>query len=116
AANVNDVFKFDAGAVDGPNTSGQQLQLIDLTALASNGLSLTIHVTPGGGDRLANVGYINATGFNLGTVVVPGDLGQIDAGAGTGGVPAIQALSVRTMGRLDVDTQPAASGSFTPSL
>jgi hypothetical protein len=103
--NVNDVFKFDNSSVGGPDTFGQQLQQIDLTVLASDGLNVTVSVSPSGGDRLANVGAIDSTGFRLGSVTIPGDLGRIDAGAPNSNLPGVQSLSVRSMGRLDVDTQ-----------
>ena len=117
--NVNDVFRFDTGMVDDGVPAYQQLQLIDLAALAipaTNGVSVTVTVTPGGGDQLANIGYINSTGFDLGTVTIPGDLGQLDAGVPTPGKPGVKTLSVRTLGRFDVDTQPPMSATFTPSL
>ena len=51
------------------------------------------------GDGLVHVGRIDATGHDLGTVSVTGDLGQIDAGSGTDGTPAVKSLTVRSMGR-----------------
>jgi hypothetical protein len=116
AGNVNTVFQFDTGLVNDGVPARQQLQLIDLTALGTGGLSLTVTVKPGGGDRLANIGYIKATGLDLGTVSVPGDLGRIDAGDPDVATPGLQALAVRTLGRLGVDTQPAASATFTPGV
>jgi hypothetical protein len=116
AGNVNAVFKFDNGGVGGPSLNGQQLQLIDLAALATNGLNLAVTVTAGGGDRLANIGYIKSKGFDLGTVTIPGDLGRIDAGDLVPATAGLKSLYVRTLGRLGLDTQPAASGAFTPSL
>jgi hypothetical protein len=116
AGNVNTVFKFNTGMVNDGVPARQQLQLIDLTVLGTSGLNLTVTVKPGGGDRLANIGYINATGLDLGTVSVPGDLGRIDAGDADVATPGLKALAVRSLGRLGVDTQPAASATFTPGV
>lgn len=81
AATINNVFTFAAGSVNGNNTARQQLQTIDLTDLAAEGISLTVTATRhGGGDGLASVGFINAAGFNLKDVSVQGNLGRIDAG------------------------------------
>lgn len=51
-----------------------------------------------GGDGLANIGRIDATGLALGRVTVPGDLGAIDSGP-------IRLLSVRSLGRYGLATQ-----------
>ncbi|MHA3770754.1 beta strand repeat-containing protein [Verrucomicrobiota bacterium sgz303538] len=115
AGNVNDVFKFDNSSVGGPDTLGQQLQLIDLTSVANSGLSVTVTVKPGGGDSHANVGAIIAD-VDLGSVIIPGDLGKIVTGDTNTGTQGLAALNVRTLGRLGVNTQPAAFGMFTPSL
>lgn len=121
AGNVDSVFKFDLGVINGTE-SLRTLQGIDLTPLATPGIGITVTaVRPQGfdglfSDGLANVGYIKATGFNVGAVSIAGDLGQIDAGSGSGTAPAVASLKVRTMGRFDLTTQPASSGGFTPSL
>src|SRR5207248_7571559 len=79
---------------------GEQLQKLDLSGGGFDGASLTFSVVKvPGGDGLANVGYINATGHDLGTVTVKGDLGQIDAGSGSATVPAIKSLAVNSLGR-----------------
>lgn len=117
AANVNDVFKFDGGTVDGPPPGEfQQLRLIDLTPLATNGLGVTITVQRIGGDGLAQIGAIRSTGFDMGKITVPGDLGQIDGGDAVATTPGLAALKVRTLGRLGLDTQPPMSATFTPFL
>jgi hypothetical protein len=50
------------------------------------------------GDSFATVGYINATGVDLGKVTVNGDLGQIDAGDATTKTPGLASLTVASMG------------------
>lgn len=57
------------------------------------------------GDHFANVGYINATGIDLGKVRVKGDLGQIDAGDGDSAKPALKGLSVASLGARGLTTQ-----------
>lgn len=86
---------------------GDQLQLLDLSGGGFDKASLTFSVVRvAGGDGLANVGYINSTGHDLGAVTVKGDLGQLDAGdAATLNDPGVTALNVRSLGRLGLDTQ-----------
>src|SRR3954471_11673393 len=94
-----------------------QLRLLDLTggAFAGANLAFSVAKVPGG-DGLANVGYINSTGNNLGTVTVKGDLGRIKAGDDTETITAgLKSLSVRSIGRLGTDTQ-AGGGDLTSDI
>lgn len=102
AANVNKLFTFDTGTVNGDNSAQQQLELFNLTPLgsAAAGLGITIAAT-----GAVNVGYINASGINLGVVSVGGDLGRIHAGKATPAVPAIQSLTVGSLGVEGISTQ-----------
>src|SRR5581483_973179 len=94
--------------------AGSQLQEIDLTAKAFNKADVVVKVIKSAhGDGLANIGYIDATGIDLSSVVVKGDLGRIDAGSG-GGV-AIKKLDVASIGRLGTDTQ-GATASLTSNI
>ena len=97
-----------------------QLQLLDIeTAMFGaefSGASFSFTVVKAlHGDGLANVGYINATGVDLGTVSVLGDLGRIDAGNATTSTPAILALTAKSLGRFGTDTQ-AAGGNLTSNI
>jgi hypothetical protein len=67
------------------------------------GANIAISVTKVGvtGDGLIDVGNIDATGTDLGAVAIHGDLGKINAGS-------IQSLSVRSMGRVGLDSQGGA--------
>lgn len=114
-ANVNDIFKFDTGIVGDGIPAHQQLQLINITPIATPGLSLSVTVLPDGGDGFANIGAITSL-VDLGTVSVAGDLGRIDAGDANAQTTGLGALAVRSLGRLGVDAQPPASASFTPGL
>lgn len=107
AGNVGTVFTF--------NVAGD-LSALDLTAAAApDGTGITFTVAKvSGGDGLANIGRINATGFDLGAVTVKGDLGRIDAGSGTAGIAAVKSLTVRSIGRLGLDTE--AGGSLESDI
>jgi|GEM_PF-2410024 len=86
---------------------GVQLEKLDLSSLgaAAGGLSLMITAKAQGGDGLVNVGFIKATGIDLGTVTVAGDLGRIEAGDGDAKFPAIKSLTVQSLGVLGLETQ-----------
>jgi hypothetical protein len=94
------------GAAGVVNVTAGQLQLLDLSGGGFDGANLTFSVAKAfGGDGLANVGYINSTGHDLGIVRIKGDLGQIDAGDATFATPGLKALIARSLGRLGTDTQ-----------
>ena len=76
------------------------------------GTSLTVTVKKAGlGDGKFNLGAIDAHGLDLGTVTLPGDLGQIDAGDTKFKTPAILALTVGSLGVI-AGTQPV--GTINP--
>src|SRR6186713_232188 len=78
---------------------GKQLTEIQLNQPEFQGTNLTIKVKKGAtGDGFANVGYINATGVDLGKVKVKGDIGRIDAGDGNTAKPAIKSLTALSIG------------------
>ncbi|MGB8168534.1 MAG: hypothetical protein WCF18_13640 [Chthoniobacteraceae bacterium] len=52
----------------------------------------------------ANVGFIDATGIDLGTVTVNGDLGKIDAGDGDSSTAGVKSLNVHSLGVLGTKT------------
>ena len=105
-------FKFATGEF------GSQLQLLNFSDdgqewakanISINAVPLkTGNVTRG--DSFANVGYINATGVDLGNVTINGDLGQIDAGDATKTTPGLASLTVQSMG-VFANTQIAGSSS-----
>jgi hypothetical protein len=92
--------------------AGGQLQRLTLTEAGFDGAKIVFSVTKKpGGDGLAHVGFINATGRDLDRVVVKGDLGRIVAGdAVTANDPGLNLLQVRTMGTLGLFTQGGAGG------
>lgn len=86
---------------------GGVLQLVDLTAANTlrDGANITFSVRKNGGDGVLNVGAIDATGIQLGTVKITGDLGQIDVGRGDALKPALKQLIVGSLGALGDSTQ-----------
>jgi len=118
--NANAIFTFNAGGVFGNNFTKQQLWKIDLTPLggAAAGTVVTVTATRSlvtGGNGLANVGHIDATGIDLGAVVVDGDLGRIEAGDFTPATPGLASLTVHSVGCLGTTTQ-APGGGLTSTL
>lgn len=109
---ANNVFHFSHGGF-GDSFSYQQLQAIDLTALAkataATGADITVSAklsTTGGGDGFADIGYINATGIDLGSISIAGDLGRIDAGSGASAkTVALKSLTVQSLGEFGISTQ-----------
>ena len=103
AGNVNSIFTFDVGTVDGNNTTKQQLRTINLTGVAGiAGTSITtaaVRSTTTGGDGFAALGQINATGIDIGAVTIDGDLGRILAGDATTSTQGVGALKVHSIGR-----------------
>jgi hypothetical protein len=115
-ANVNSVFAFDAGNVNGSNATPQQLRGIGLTGLgtAVAGTAVTVVATRSpltGGDGFAAVGQINAKNIDLGPVTIDGDLGSIQAGDANAATPGLVALESRSLGRFGLST--GAPDSFS---
>jgi hypothetical protein len=84
---------------------------IDLASDAATfaGTSLTMTVTRGSnGDGFANVGAIVATGMDLGSIAIKGDLGQIDVGNPATLDLAFTSLTVKSMGVFGLRTQGGA--------
>lgn len=113
SGNVNAVMGFDGGEVAGSNTIRQQLQRIDLTAAGAPVAGTTIKTVAvrsrtTGGDGFAAVGEIVATGVDLASVTIDGDLGRIVAGDGMTRTTGLRALSVHSLGRFGASTGAAS--------
>jgi hypothetical protein len=107
--NVNAVFAFGMGSVEGDNTARQPLWAINLTGLgaAATGTSITVTSTRSavtGGDGYAAVGQIDATGIDLGTVTIDGDLGRVLAGDTNSATPGLRALKTQSLGLFGLGT------------
>jgi hypothetical protein len=97
-------------------TSGQQLRRLrfDLIGLDGVGVTVTAKPSAAGGDGLAHVGMIDASGVRLGNVVVRGDLGRVVAGSADSSAKAIQSLTVGSIGLFGTSTQ--GPGGSTESV
>lgn len=98
-----------AGFVSGANDEGQLQTLTLGTAFTGANITFTAKPSATGGNGFVNVGFVDATGVDLGTLSIAGDLGRIKAGTvgGNAKVPALKSLTVQSMGVLDVSTQNA---------
>jgi len=112
AANINKVFTFDTGSVDGTLSTRQLLETIDIDILGYAATGLNISITAA---NPVDVGYINASGLHLGTVNVVGDLGRIHAGNFVYATPAIQSLTVDSLGAQGGNIASLISG-YVPSI
>jgi hypothetical protein len=108
AGNVNNIFTFGLGNVNGSNALKQRLLEIDLAGVAAaSGTTITtsaVHSSVTGGDGFAELGHIDATGIDLGAVTIDGDLGRILAGDATTKTTALAALTVQSLGRYGLST------------
>jgi len=105
--NVNTIFKFNTGTVNGNNALKQQLRRINLAPFASaDGTDITTVATRSvvGGDGFAAVGEINARQRDLGMVTIDGDLGRVLAGNAVTDSFGIGQLIVQSMGRFGKTT------------
>ena len=105
--NVNTIFKFNTGTVDGSNALKQQLRRINLAPFVSaDGTDITTVSTRSavGGDGFAAVGEINAQQRDLGIVTIDGDLGRVLAGNAVTDSSGISQLIVQSMGRFGKTT------------
>lgn len=107
--NVKITVSGSGALTEGVNViiSAGQLQKLDLTDAAFQNAAVKIVATrdpAAGGDGRVNVGNIDATGRDLGAVIVDGDLGQILAGSGTNPERGLAALTVASLGQLGTTT------------
>ncbi|MEQ1862432.1 MAG: hypothetical protein ABMA13_21145 [Chthoniobacteraceae bacterium] len=113
--------KTTKGAFDGSEFLGIELgpigagQLNTLTldaAFTGANITITAKPTADGGNGFVNLGFLDATGVDLGAVRIAGDLGFLKAGTvgGDPKVPGLKSLAVQSIGLLGTSTQ-AGSGA-----
>lgn len=107
------------GKVHLVDQGGDKNQLVELdlrdSLFQGANITITVKKVRGGiGDGMVNVGYINAKGVDLGNVVVPGDIGRIDAGDGNSAKPAIKSLIAKSLGTFGSTTQETTPGGGDP--
>ncbi|HEV7402648.1 MAG TPA: hypothetical protein VGO11_06980 [Chthoniobacteraceae bacterium] len=107
----SDFFLFSSGA-----NGGAQLAAInfgdDGTEFQDADLSITATPSAIGGDGHVNVGRIDATGVDLGKVIIDGDLGALSAGEATVTTPGLDLLQVNSLGIFGLSTQ-AGGGALS---
>jgi hypothetical protein len=92
---------IDAAIMDRINEgAGQRLNVLNLTSAVFEGADISIIATPktSQSDGFVVVNRINATGRDLGKVIIDGDLGEIDAGNTGSPAPAIKSFLAGSMG------------------
>jgi len=91
--------------------AGEQLQRLNLSGGGFERTNLAITaIRTATGDGLVNIGFIDSTGHDLGSVSITGDLGKIDAGDSDPKSPALKSLHVTTLGLLGTSTQVSGGG------
>ena len=123
----NVTIKVKRGAINiadfqlarGNTVDGTQLQTIDLASepeFAKTNLKLTAQRDPvRGGDSVAHVGLLDATGIRLGKVKLNGDLGRVLAGDDPTAT-AIKSLTVQSIGSFGTATQDPGSAPSNASV
>src|SRR4029453_1292085 len=102
--------------------SGTQVLLLDLSLAVAgqtfNGASVTLTAKRSqlGGDGFVNIGWINATGIDLGAGKNAGAPRQPDAGAGDPDAPAVKSLTAVSLGVLGRTTQDPVTASLESNI
>jgi hypothetical protein len=118
--NVNDVFHFNVGNVNGSDSQRQQLQDINISIIPRevvDGTDITVAaVQSQEGDGRANIGSISVYERTLGNVSIGGDLGRITASLILDDGPTVlQRLFANSIGKFGLSTQ-EPGGSLTSLL
>ncbi len=109
------------GIETGANGAGQLQRLVLDADFTGANITLSAKRSANGGNGFVNLGFLDATGVDLGAVVIAGDLGRLVAGTAGGNekVPALKSLTVQTLGLLGTSTQGSTGtlgGSVTGAL
>jgi hypothetical protein len=82
------------------SSDGARFSLLDLDAGSAGG-NLTITATPtdAGGDGLVQLGFLDASGMDLGKVTIDGNLESVTIGDGTATTLAVKAFNAQGLGR-----------------
>lgn len=110
---------FKILAVPGAVVGGGQFAELDVSRneihrneFAGAAITIIARPTALGGDGKVNLGYLNATGVDLGRFSLEGDLGRVDAGDRNLASPAIRGLRVHSVGAEGITTQDPATASL----
>jgi hypothetical protein len=98
--------------------SGQELRELRLSDLAGVFKGANISIVKGTLDdtQFVNVGFINATGLDLGKITIDGDLGRIFAGDANSVTAAAKKLTVGSIGVQGLNTQDAGGTLISKCL
>ncbi len=103
-------------AAEDSSSYGSQLNSLSFAAQQFTGANITITAKPGprGGDGRVNIGTLDATGVNLGTVNIDGDIGHLNAATESGpfALPALRSLTVRSIGMFDANAAVFLQGAL----
>jgi hypothetical protein len=107
---IQEVFAASTRFSQG-NLGGEKITTLNLSMANAAGVNVTITATPkdvtgdglADGDGLVNIGYLNATGRNLGTVSIAGDLTKINVGTGLANAVALASLTVQSMNSVGLE-------------
>jgi hypothetical protein len=103
-----------------PGDVGFQLALLDLSDDFAKGTNLTFTARRDPvnrvGDGFVNVGWINASLSDLGTIIVPGDLARLDVGDGDPATTALASITTHSAGALGALTQGATIDGGDPTV
>jgi hypothetical protein len=121
SGNVNDIFTFNTGSVDG-TTTDQQLQELNLTGfssgqIAGDNISITVQKVAGG-SGLADVGLITSN-FGLGKLTIQGDLASLQLGSTSPEGPhyvVLKSLNVNSIGAHGTATEPTGIQTLVSTL
>jgi hypothetical protein len=96
------IYATPVGVKGGGQFSG--LDLSDAEFAGAN-LTITAKRTSHHGDGLVNLGFLDATGIDLGKVKIEGDLGRLEVGDTDLRTSALRSLDIGSMGSLGVSAQ-----------
>ncbi len=111
-AGTFDTTNFRVFLEFGAVTVGGRFSMLDLSDEEFDGANITITAKRSvtlGGDGLVNLGFLDATGVDLGVFSLKGDLGRVKLGDGTGA--SATSFTVSSMGVYGMSTQWGASNS-----
>ena len=102
-----DASNFAIYALPDSAARGGQFSGLDLSdaEFAGADISITAKHARHGGNGMVNLGFLDATGIDLGRVRIDGDLGRIEAGDADPATAGIGSLSVKSMGAFGQATQ-----------
>ena len=105
-AGTFDTTNFRVFLEFGAVTGGGRFSMLDLSDEEFDGANITITANRSvtlGGDGLVNLGFLDATGVDLGVFSLKGDLGRVKLGDGTGA--SATSFTVSSMGVYGMSTQ-----------